>query len=84
MAFERDSLAEQTLRETLKSLRLAAGMRQGDLAVALGQPQSFVSKVESGERRLDILEFRRFCRALGVDASEVFASLDHKLAEPEG
>lgn len=50
----------------LRQMRLDAGLRQGDLARKLGEPQSFVSRCESGERRLDILELREFCAALGV------------------
>jgi len=41
-------------------------MTQTDLAHALGKPQSYVSKYESGERRLDIVELDDVCRALGV------------------
>lgn len=51
-------------------MRLDAGLRQADLARKLRQPQSFVSKYESGERRIDILELREICMALGVSLSE--------------
>jgi transcriptional regulator with XRE-family HTH domain len=37
-----------------------------DVAKALGYPQSFVSKYESGERRLDLLELSDVCKAIGV------------------
>ena len=46
-------------------------MRQMDLADRLGQPQSYVSKYESGERRLDLLELRQICNALGISL-EIF------------
>jgi len=45
-------------------------MRQEDLAGKLGQPQSFVSRYESGERRVDLLELRAICRAVGVSISD--------------
>ena len=50
----------------LREARNEAGMTQTDLAIALGKPQSYVSKYESGERRLDIVELDDLCRALGI------------------
>ncbi len=50
----------------LRQVRQEKGLRQVDLADRLGQPQSFVSKYESGERRLDLLELRLVCEALGI------------------
>ena len=47
--------------------RKAAGLKQAELADRLGQPQSFVSKFERGERRLDVVELIIIARALGVD-----------------
>ena len=57
----------------LRAVRLEAGMRQTDLANRLGHPQSYVSKYESGERRLDLLELREICIALGISL-EIFIS----------
>ena len=51
----------------LVSARRDAGLRQIDLAERLGKPQSFVSKVERGERRLDVVELIVVARAIGVD-----------------
>lgn len=47
----------------LRKIRLEADLRQQDLAERLNRPQSFVSKYESGERRLDLLEVRAICEA---------------------
>ena len=47
-------------------------MTQVDLARALDKPQPFVSLVERGERRLDVIEFCQIARALGVDPSVLF------------
>lgn len=41
----------------------------------LGKPQSFVSKYETGERRLDVIEFAELCSALGVDATALLADV---------
>jgi transcriptional regulator with XRE-family HTH domain len=54
----------------LRKIRLEAGLRQIDVAQRLGQPQSFVSKYESGERRLDLLELNQVCEAVGISLAE--------------
>ena len=46
-----------------------SGLKQEELAKRLGVHQSFVSKVENGERRLDVLELRDLCEALGIGLS---------------
>ena len=51
-------------RALLIQTREAAGLRQVDLAHRLKRPQSYVSKIESGERRLDVVEFLDFAAAL--------------------
>lgn len=48
----------------LRKARAEAGLTQAGLAERLGETQSFISKVERGERRLDVVELRAFCRAL--------------------
>lgn len=55
----------------LRELRASAGVTQEQLAERLGRPQSFVSKVESGERRIDLVELHRYCAALGLDLVKV-------------
>lgn len=49
----------------IASVRKAADITQVELAERLGKPQSFVSKVERGERRLDVIEFCQLAEALG-------------------
>jgi transcriptional regulator with XRE-family HTH domain len=50
----------------LKKTREEAGISQVQLAAKLGQTQSAVSKIERGERRLDVVELRAVCKALGT------------------
>ena len=52
-------------RELLRDLRMRKGVTQVQLSAALGMAQSFVSKYEMGERRLDFVEVDRICRELG-------------------
>jgi transcriptional regulator with XRE-family HTH domain len=66
----------QRLLVLLRQMRQDAGLRQADLARKIGQPQSFVSKYESGERRLDILELRAICTAAGVSLSDFVRRLE--------
>lgn len=51
--------------------RTAAGLTQQDVADALGKPQSYVAKVEGLERRLDVIEFLEFAKAIGIDPMPV-------------
>ena len=53
------------LRE-LRKARENAGMTQAQVAVKLRKPQSYVSKCEAGERRVDVIELLQFCRVFGV------------------
>jgi transcriptional regulator with XRE-family HTH domain len=61
---------QKALLSLLRELRMQAGIRQIDMARALGKPQAFVSYYESGARRLDLLELRQVCIALGVSLSD--------------
>lgn len=51
--------------------RIAAGFSQDELAQKLGMPQSFVSKIERGERQMRVLEFVAVCKILELDSSEM-------------
>ncbi len=59
------------LRELLVDARRKSGLTQVDVAASLRRPQSFVSKVESGERRLDVVELIQYAEAIGADAPEI-------------
>ena len=67
--------AYRILLETIVAARKEAGVTQVELAERLGKPQPFVSYLERGERRLDVVEFYAVARALGRDPEELFAAL---------
>lgn len=69
----------RTFLAQLRDTRLAAGLTQEDVAERLGQTQSFVSKCERGERRIDVIELRMFCQALGVSFPGFVRKLDVSL-----
>lgn len=54
----------ELLRTMLREVRLSAGVTQVDLATLLDETQSYVSKCERGERRLDLVQLQAFCAAL--------------------
>jgi transcriptional regulator with XRE-family HTH domain len=56
--------------------RKASGMTQAEVAVALGKPQSFVSKYESHERRLDVVEFVAIARVVRADPVRIVNVID--------
>lgn len=62
----------QRVITALKKARKERGITQAQLAEALGRPQSFIAKIESGERRLDVVEFVHLARLVGLDPKEVF------------
>ena len=61
--------------EMLQRHRIAAGVTQWDLARALGTDQSQISKLERSERRLDIIDYVRICRAIGLDPGKPVRSI---------
>ena len=66
----------QLLLDLLRQTREQADLTQADIAAQLNTTQSFVSKCERGERRLDIIELRTWCQALGTPFPEFISRLD--------
>jgi len=64
------------LLRLLVAARRDAGLTQQTLAARLGKPQSYVSKVERGERRIDVIEFLALARGLGADPHAILAELE--------
>jgi transcriptional regulator with XRE-family HTH domain len=71
--------ANQVVVEELIAARKAAGLRQQDLAEKLGKAQSFISRIEGGQRRVDILEFYALAKAMKADPTELFAAIARRL-----
>lgn len=66
----------QALLTLLLEARVEAGLTQKELATKLGRPQSFVSKTENAERRLDVIEFMDLCRGLDAGPHELLVRLE--------
>jgi len=77
----RYTVAEDIFRNLLKETRVAKNLTQADVAKSLGLPQSYVSKYESGERRLDFIETTLVCEALGMSIEDFAAAYSDRLAK---
>jgi transcriptional regulator with XRE-family HTH domain len=66
--------------EVLRKARRRAGLTQIDLAERIGETQSFVSKCERGERRIDVIELREFCAAFGISLRKFEGILERRLS----
>lgn len=71
------------LSELLRELRDKAGLTQAELAPRLGRPQNRVSDFERGGRRIDVIEFLDFCKAVDADPRDVLQRLLRRLAASE-
>jgi transcriptional regulator with XRE-family HTH domain len=72
----------RVLRGILREIRANAGLSQRDLAQKLAVPHSWIAKVESGERRIDIIEFCRFISACGADPRAIFDPVAKAVEKP--
>ncbi|WP_350298128.1 helix-turn-helix domain-containing protein [Pseudomonas putida] len=73
----------QALLVLLKRCRAHAGLTQTQCSEALGKPQSFMSDVEKGTRRLDIIQLRDLCAVLGTTLTEVVQELENAIIDGE-
>lgn len=69
------------LLSLLKKYRNEAGLTQVQCSKALGRPQSFMSDVESGTRRLDVVQVRDLCKVLGISLTTLAIELEKMLTE---
>lgn len=77
------SASYETLIERLVEARKACDLKQTELAERLAKPQSFVSKVENGERRLNVVEFLIYARAMGIDGIKLMQTISDELPADE-
>ncbi len=71
----------QALMQVLIATRKSKGITQQELANRLDRPQSYIAKVETGERRLDVVELIEICDALKKDAAEFVSDVVDKKRE---
>lgn len=71
------------LTRYLVDARIVACVTQSELAKRLGRPQSFISKIESGDRRLDVIEFLQITTALKVDPEPIIRAVLSTLVNGE-
>lgn len=69
------SARHKALISALKAARESAGITQRELARRLDRAHSFVGKIESGERQLNVLEFCEYAETLGADAAELIRAI---------
>lgn len=73
------SEAHQVLVEQLTAARKQSGLKQEELAALIGKDQSYISNIERGQRRVDVLEFCALAHAMGVSPFDLFADIVSKL-----
>jgi transcriptional regulator with XRE-family HTH domain len=69
--------------EVVKTARIAAGLKQTDLAERINKDQSWVSLVEGSQRRLDVVEFIKLAQALDIRPSTMLDEIVEKIAQSE-
>ncbi|MES2895942.1 MAG: helix-turn-helix transcriptional regulator [Pseudomonadota bacterium] len=72
--------AYRRLRQVLVEARQQAGLCQRQLAARIGKPASHVCMIETGQRRIDVLEFARIARSLGADPLALFKAATNPIS----
>jgi Predicted transcriptional regulator len=67
----------------IRQARLDSGLTQQEMAKALNKPQSFVSKYEIGERKIDVIEFIEICKVLKLDSGDFLNQIKRKIDETQ-
>jgi transcriptional regulator with XRE-family HTH domain len=80
MSVEKRDIQNTILRESLVDLRLVAQLTQTQLSTKLSRPQSYVSKYESGERNLTLLDVREIVQSTGNTMADFIANFEKELS----
>ncbi len=81
-SMEQKSIHSENYRiviQNLRNIRESKGITQAQLAKKIGCNQTVVSKIETMERRIDIIELRSICHSLDVDVIEFITNIEKKL-----
>jgi transcriptional regulator with XRE-family HTH domain len=70
------------VRSLLRELRLTAGLKQSEVSAALDKPQPYISAIETGQRRVDLIEVRDICAVLGITFPTFVDRLERALRQP--
>ena len=70
------SKGQEALCKALADARIKAGLSQQQLAAKLKRHQSFVARMESGERRIDVVEFTVLARVIGFEKNDILSVVE--------
>lgn len=72
----------EVVRGLIRQFRVGAGVKQAELSESLGKPQPYVSAIETGHRRVDLVEIRDICNALGIALPDFIDAFERLLRSP--
>jgi transcriptional regulator with XRE-family HTH domain len=73
----------ELLGQALTAARERAGLKQSDLAARLGVPPSYLSKIENGTRRLDVIELIQIAEAMKIDPADIVHDVERAIRKQE-
>ena len=73
--------AHKAVVSVLVEARRDADIHQADLATLLGKDQSYISNIERGQRRVDLVEFYELAKAMSADPVALFTDIADRIAK---
>jgi transcriptional regulator with XRE-family HTH domain len=70
------------VRSLIREFRVGVGVKQSELSEALGKPQPYISAIETGHRRVDLVEIRDICTVLGIALPDFVDALEKMIRSP--